>query len=114
MVHTMAFGFPAHHQEDFQIPANLPPAIIWQALQYMGWSGAGTPDGAQFRVSTGFSWWSWGENVTVFRVAADRISVRSECAMPTQMFDWGRNEANVRKFFATLAAIAQGQPPPRW
>lgn len=110
----MAIGFPANHQEDFMVPANLPPGVIWQALQVMGWTGTGSPDGTQFRVSTGMSFGSWGENITVVRVAADRITVRSECSMPTQVFDWGRNESNVKKFFATLVAIAQGQPPPRF
>lgn len=110
----MAIGFPAYHQEDFQIPPNLPPAVIWQALQHMGWSGSGTPDGMVFRVSASLSFGSWGESITVTRVAADRLTVRSECTMPTQVFDWGRNEGNVKKFLATLVAIAQGQPPPRF
>lgn len=110
----MAIGFPAYHEEAFQIPPTLPPAIIWQALQHMGWSGSGTPDGMQFRVSSSVSWGSWGESIVVLRVAADRLQVRSECAMPTQVFDWGRNENNVKRFFATLVAIAQGQQPPTW
>jgi DNA segregation ATPase FtsK/SpoIIIE-like protein len=110
----MAFGFPAYHQEDFMIPATLPPAVLWQALQAMGWNGYGTPDGLQFRVQSALSFGSWGENITVLRVAPDRIQVRSECVLPTQVFDWGRNEQNVKRFFATLVAIAQGQPPPRF
>jgi len=96
------------------IPATLPPGVIWQALQTMGWSGTGTPDGAQFRVSASLSFGSWGENITVTRLAADRLQVRSECSMPTQVFDWGRNEKNVKQFFATLVALASGQPPPRF
>ncbi|MBL8685711.1 MAG: hypothetical protein JNK05_41425 [Myxococcales bacterium] len=110
----MAVGFPANHQEEFMIPPTLHPGVIWQALQTMGWTGSGTPDGSQFRVSSSMSFGSWGENITVFRVAPDRIQVRSECAMPTQVFDWGRNEQNVKRFFATLVALASGQPPPRF
>jgi hypothetical protein len=110
----MAIGIPPGHEQTFQVPPTLQPAVIWQALQSMGWSGAGSPDGMQFRVSAGLSFGSWGENITVIRVAADRLRVRSESSMPLQMFDWGRNEANVTRFFATLVAIAQGQPPPRW
>lgn len=108
----MAIGFPAYHQEDFMIPPTLPPAVIWQALQHMRWTGSGTPDGLRFTMSSGMSFGSWGENITVLRVAADRITVRSECSFPTQVFDWGRNENNVKRFFAVLVAIAQGQMPP--
>jgi len=110
----MAFGFPAYHDEVFQIPPTLPPQLIWQALQHMGWSGLGTPDGTPFRVSSDASWISWGEDITVIRVAADRLHVRSQCRMSTQIFDWGRNKTNVKRFFATLVALAQGQPPPVW
>jgi hypothetical protein len=110
----MAIGFPAYHQEDFQVPPSLHPNTIWQSLQTMGWTGSGSPDGMHFRVSSGMSFGSWGENITVQRVAADRITVRSECSFPTQVFDWGRNEQNVKRFLMTLVALAQGQPPPRF
>jgi hypothetical protein len=108
----MAIGIPAYHQEDFMIPPTLPPEVIWQALQHMRWTGSGSPDGLHFRVSAGLSFGSWGENITVSRIAPDRITVRSESSFPTQVIDWGRNENNVKRFFATLVALAQGQAPP--
>ncbi|MDP3275424.1 MAG: hypothetical protein Q8Q09_09540 [Deltaproteobacteria bacterium] len=109
----MGMGFPASYQEDFMVPPTLHPNVIWQTLQMLGWAGAGTPDGLHFTGSVSMSFGSWGEKLTIVRVAPDRLTVRSECSMPTQVFDWGKNDKNVRQFYMALIAVSQGQPIPR-
>lgn len=50
----------------------------------------------------GFSFWSWGETITVSLSRSGEILVKSECVLPTQVISWGKNEANVNKIFAQL------------
>lgn len=111
---AMAIGIPAYHQQELVIPYALQPAALWQTMQALGWNPTGTPDGLRFQGSSSPSWGSFGERLTVTRVAADRLSIRSECVMPTQVLDFGKNEKNVLHFIASLQALAQGLPlPPR-
>ena len=45
-------------------------------------------------ISTPMSLWGWGEEVTIF-VEGTSIRVKSECILPLQVIDWGRNRSNV-------------------
>src|SRR5262249_35999652 len=53
-------------------------------------------------VGLGISFWSWGETMTVEVRKDSSVRVRSECAFPTQCFDWGKNQRNVNKFLGAL------------
>lgn len=55
------------------------------------------------RVPINFS--SWGENITIVLSPLDggtRVSVRSTCAFPLQVVDWGKNRRNVTHILASI------------
>ena len=52
----------------------------------------------------GFSFRSWGENVSVHVDDTGTVQVTSECSMPTQLVDYGKNKSNVTRFLAGLSA----------
>jgi len=54
---------------------------------------------------SGFSLFSWGENLHITVEDNGNVTIKSECAMPTQLIDWGRNKKIVHKIFATLATL---------
>jgi hypothetical protein len=47
----------------------------------------------------GVNFWSWGEKVSVEIDRGGTISVESRCRLPTQCFDWGKNQRNIDAFF---------------
>ena len=55
--------------------------------------------GAVFKMSHGVSFSSWGEDITVHLAIFDAqrtlVEFESKCAMPTQLFDLGKNKKNV-------------------
>ncbi len=61
------------------------------------------PNGVWFRVLHGTSFSSWGEKITVTLTAlspqSTQIHILSECGMPTQLVDWGKNNKNVNAVF---------------
>lgn len=65
-----------------------------------------TPSGPVFYFARGMSMLSWGDSLTVsiYPIAPGsvQVTVSSECAMPTQVIDWGQNKKNVEKIFAHL------------
>jgi len=84
-----------------------------------------TPMGATFYLQHGVSFSSWGESISVNIVALDRqtlrVDVYSECDMPTQIVDWGKNRENVDKIFQYVfanigryAGMAQNAAPKKF
>ena len=83
---------------------NLPCSGLKMTLKGEGPYSNG---GVCFQVKHGMSFTSWGENITVALSPAgtDQTSVlvRSECALPTQIFDWGKNRKNVDSLIQYLS-----------
>ncbi|MEE1109071.1 MAG: hypothetical protein UH229_03255 [Lachnospiraceae bacterium] len=77
-------------------------------LKYSFLSETPTPNGgAMFRFSHKVSLTSWGENVTVTAAPNGNetvVMIRSECALPTQLVDWGKNSHNCGEIAQYLAA----------
>lgn len=100
----MAFGFPAYHTECYS-PAsttNVQDAVL-QTISKLGWSiRQEREDG--IIASTGMNLRSWGEKVLIDFLGDNSISVTSQCALPTQCLDWGKNRANVTKFIMELGS----------
>lgn len=46
--------------------------------------------------------WSWTEDIIVTIEEDGQLNIKSECYLPTQILDWGKNKRNVRKFFSHL------------
>ncbi len=58
-----------------------------------------TADGVWYRFHHGVTFTSWGEKITITLSRLDSGStsliINSECGMPTQVIDWGKNKQNV-------------------
>ncbi len=58
-----------------------------------------TPTGVWFRFLHGVTFTSWGEKITItltpLSATTTKVEVLSECGMPTQIIDWGKNKQNV-------------------
>lgn len=111
----MAFGFPAHHELDVQVPFAIYDDWIVAVCQRLGWSFggrlAGGPLGIQWAVTSSVSLASWGEQLRVIPTGPNTLRIESKCQMPTQCFDWGRNEKNCREFARVLhELLATAQP----
>lgn len=72
-----------------------------------------TETGVWFRVHHGMTMLSWGEKITITITRCEngvtQVQVLSECGMPTQVVDMGKNAQNVRNVFAYLE---KGLPSP--
>ena len=71
-----------------------------------------SPDGGSIRARAGFSFRSWGENISVHVDDAGAVQVTSECLLPTQFVDYGKNKSNVNRFLAGLSARLGDSPVP--
>lgn len=62
--------------------------------------------GVVFQMGHSMSWLSWGENISVnmypYSDQQTVVDIKSECAMPTQIFDWGQNRQNVNDIMKYL------------
>ena len=82
-----------------------------------------TPDGVWYRFHHGTTFTSWGEKITITLIPKDStytsLTILSECGMPTQIIDWGKNKQNVSNIYDMLvkmlnkaAAGIQSTPAP--
>jgi hypothetical protein len=111
----MAFGFPAYHEQELDLPYVITDEWIRRAGLAAGLGqllAVTTPKGYGWRGHMTMSLASWGEEVTLTALAPQRLLVRSECAMPTQCLDWGRNEKNVKRVVAAVLYVVGLGPPP--
>ena len=112
----MAFGFPAYHTESYSAGGSLTElhAAAKKALDSLFWS-IREETTERIIASTSISFRSWGEKVIINCLPDNTISVTSTCALRTQCLDWGKNEANVRKFMAErMKHVEQGAAPDRY
>jgi hypothetical protein len=93
-----------------EVPRKELLAAIKDVLDEMGWEWRKV-DRWLVIARVPVSWWSWGETFKV-RVLSQKVLVRSECALPTQRFDWGKNKENVTRFFDHLDDILDVAPVP--
>jgi hypothetical protein len=70
------------------------------------------PEEGLIKARAGFSFRSWGENISVHVDDAGTVQVTSECLMPTQLVDYGKNKSNVKRFLAGLSARLGDSPVP--
>ena len=83
-------------------------AAVYQAFLAAGLSWVAGGNGfMQGKVSAGMR--SWGENVQATIGYGPRgavVTLRSECALPTQVIDWGKNRQNVERIVEALRPLA--------
>lgn len=72
-------------------------------------------NGVMFRFKSGVSFSSWGEDISITVIAYDsetvNVTVNSECAMPTQIIDWGKNNKNVNNICNYIQGNLAGYAP---
>lgn len=95
---------------------NIPLMAIVERLRAINGSGLGFKFGSEIPNQTngvtitmghGVSMTSWGENITVTLnpvqpEGTTKVDILSQCALPTQVIDWGKNKKLVHKLFEYL------------
>ena len=112
----------ANHSETrvYQIPIQYitnelqnPRFTQLQKLQFNNMMPA--VNGGTFNFQRSMTMWSWGEKISITALSVDssatQITIRSECSMPTQVFDWGQNKKNVQAIFSHLEQYAMTTAP---
>ncbi len=70
-------------------------------------------NGVSFRFTNSVSLTSWGEEIIITitpdNSGALRVDISSECSMPTQIIDWGKNKENLNKVVGYLQNFCQQQ-----
>lgn len=99
---------------------NMPIDVIIQQMRTVGSesnfalrSENPTPTGVWFRVHHGVSFTSWGEKITVTLTPMGqqtKVNIFSECGMPTQLVDYGKNRKVVNYLFDFIMRASYGQP----
>ncbi|GAA1869880.1 hypothetical protein [Brevibacterium marinum] len=106
----------ASYEETMTVP--IAAADVWQRA----WEVLRNQQGAAGSIMTSHpgvlcasfktTWRSWGEKVTVQvgqTSVGTVVGIRSACAFPLQIFDWGRNKGNVQQIRAGLEAPARSE-----
>ena len=78
-----------------------------------------TDTGVWFRIHHGASFTSWGEKITItlspLSENSTQVTILSECGMPTQVIDWGKNKqvvCNVYEYLQTNVKNVPAQEAP--
>lgn len=73
------------------------------------------PWGIWFRFHHGMSAVSWGEKITITLTptspSTTLLQIHSECGMPTQVIDWGKNKSVVCNVYERIMAMLNSQAP---
>ena len=82
-----------------------PEQILPLVVETLHWMKANinqvVPKNGWVYASKGFSFGSWGENIRVWMTPSEKgtiVHILSECSMPAQLVDWGKNTDNVLAF----------------
>ena len=88
------------------IVAEMRNPRLHSALKFKYVSECPVLGGVFFAFHHGMSFSSWGEDinvtVTALQPSLTQIFVYSECSMPTQFIDWGKNTDNATNLFLHL------------
>jgi hypothetical protein len=107
----MVLGFPAYAEGHKAF--DCPPDWLFRAARVVtklfGWRTDKSYQG--FAVRVPWSFWSWGERFLIHVSARSTIEVRSECLLPTQCIDWGKNRANVERFLGAVRRVVDELAP---
>ncbi|HEX8289643.1 MAG TPA: hypothetical protein VF556_16790 [Pyrinomonadaceae bacterium] len=100
----MAFGFPAYaiDNQNLNVDSATLRSAVRDAFSALGWSYE-TIDSNTFIARIPFSFFSWGERLTISFTEDGAIEAKSEGILATQCIDWGKNKRNIKMFFSQLA-----------
>jgi hypothetical protein len=114
----MTFGFPAYAEDglEYGLPHKKLVDAVEDALTTLGWAVENCADwrkkgssGTRFHVKVSMGLWSWGEKLTINIHENGLIHARSECLLPTQCLDWGKNGRNLKRFFDELDLVVNDE-----
>lgn len=89
-------------------PPQQVEGAVYQAFASAGLTSVRGGGGTMYG-SVPFGWRSWGENVSAtigFGPRGAVVTLHSECAMPTQLLDWGKNRKNIERVVEALRTVA--------
>lgn len=73
------------------------------------------PHGVWFRFHHGMTAMSWGEKITITLTPTSPstvlLHIHSECGMPTQIIDWGKNKSVVCNVYERIMAMLDRSAP---
>lgn len=113
----------ANHTETYTLNVNIQAiyGILGDPRFYEGYkltflSSAPVQNGAKYRCSTNVNFSSWGEYIDIDALFVNekttQITIKSECAMPTQFVGWGKNKKNVTDIYNYLVSALSGYQNP--
>jgi hypothetical protein len=107
----MYFGFPASSSRSVQLEGDtsLMRQLVSEAFAMAGWRFE-VEDERTFVAKIPMGIWSYGERLTVSIHQDGILEARSVCVWPMQIFDWGKNERNIDKFFQNLTTYVRNRP----
>ena len=110
----MSFGFPAYSTDSqrFDLTQGDLVEVIRESLESLGWRYE-MPSQNQFVARNSLNLWSWSEKIAIDVSYDGVVKAKSECALPTQCIDWGKNSRNVKAFFGEVARLVSGRDAAR-
>src|SRR3954466_15485986 len=102
----MSFGFPAYSTgtQRFNLSQPMLCELIGESLGRLGWHFE-RPTLNTFSARKRVNLLSWGEKIAVEVSHDGTVMIRSECLLPTQCIDWGKNKRNVDAFFDEVSRV---------
>ena len=102
----MAFGFPAYHEARIElgIPREEVMGFMEPIIESLSWSIREYSQD-QMLISSKVSIKSWGEKIRVTILPSGFLQIRSECSLPTQCIDWGKNKKNVNRLLVAINSM---------
>lgn len=114
----------AKHQEVYQISAGMQALCnllrsqnFASQLKLSFKSEAPIRTGMWYMFQHGVSFSSWGEDITITLIPLapnlTQVTILSECGMPTQIVDWGKNRQIVNQIHDYLEIYVCREPAPQ-
>lgn len=102
----MTFGFPAYYEAriELNISGKELMGFIEPIIGSLSWSIREYSQN-HILMSTERSKKSWGEKIRLTILPSGILKIRSECSLPTQCFDWGKNKENVNTLLVAIKSM---------
>ena len=96
------------HSED-EIRAAVQHALNLMDARDVQWLHGGKATSAKLRMN----FWSFGERLQIAITEGGKVTAQSECVMPTQVFDWKKNQRNLSVLFEHVSEyLGEGRVSP--
>jgi len=102
----MSFGFPAYHEAviKLNIPREEVMGFMAPIIGTLSWSIREYSQNHML-ITSKVGMRSWGEKIRVTILPSGMLRIRSECSLPIQCFDWGKNEENTNRLLVAINSM---------